>query len=102
MMEFPPFRLDTVNQCLWRRREAGPDERVLLTPKAFAVLHRLLKHAGRLDAKSPRQAGRGLPAVTESPVTERELINPAGGGGNGGSSGCVGSNLGEVSLFKRE
>ena len=48
MMEFPPFRLDTVNQCLWRRREAGPDERVLLTPKAFAVLHHLLKRAGRL------------------------------------------------------
>jgi len=48
MMEFSPFRLDTVNQCLWRRCEAGPDERVLLTPKAFAVLHHLLKHAGRL------------------------------------------------------
>jgi len=48
MMEFPPFRLDTVNQCLWRRREASADERVLLTPKAFAVLNHLLKHAGRL------------------------------------------------------
>jgi DNA-binding response OmpR family regulator len=46
--EFPPFRLDTINQCLWRRGEAGEEERVLLTPKAFAVLSYLVEHAGRL------------------------------------------------------
>jgi len=46
--EFPPFRLDPVNQCLWRRGDAGADERVLLTPKAFAVLGYLVEHAGRL------------------------------------------------------
>jgi DNA-binding winged helix-turn-helix (wHTH) protein len=46
--EFPPFRLDPVNQCLWRRGDAGEDERVLLTPKAFAVLSYLIEHAGRL------------------------------------------------------
>jgi DNA-binding response OmpR family regulator len=45
---FPPFRLDTINQCLWRRGEAGQDERILLTPKAFAVLRYLVEHAGRL------------------------------------------------------
>jgi len=45
---FPPFRLDTVNQCLWRRGGTGSDERVLLTPKAFAVLRYLVEHAGRL------------------------------------------------------
>ena len=48
MKEFPPFRLDTVNQCLWRRRTKGADERILLTPKAFAVLHHLVEQAGRL------------------------------------------------------
>src|SRR5271157_355187 len=48
MKEFPPFRLDTVNQCLWRRVDAGGDERILLTPKAFAVLRYLVEHAGRL------------------------------------------------------
>ena len=48
MKEFPPFRLDTVNQCLWRRGDAPDDERVLLTPKAFAVLRHLVEHAGRL------------------------------------------------------
>jgi DNA-binding winged helix-turn-helix (wHTH) protein/tetratricopeptide (TPR) repeat protein len=48
MKEFPPFRLDTANQCLWRRGEAGDDERILVTPKAFAVLRYLVEHAGRL------------------------------------------------------
>ena len=47
MKEFAPFRLDTVNQCLWRRGDAD-DQRILLTPKAFAVLRYLVEHAGRL------------------------------------------------------
>jgi DNA-binding winged helix-turn-helix (wHTH) protein len=48
MKVFLPFRLDTVNWCLWRRGDPGPEERVLLTPKAFAVLVHLVEHAGRL------------------------------------------------------
>jgi len=48
MKAFAPFRLDTDNQCLWRRRDKGEDERILLTPKAFAVLRYLVEHAGRL------------------------------------------------------
>ncbi len=48
MKEFPPFRLDPGNQCLWRRTEAGDDERIRLTPKAFAVLQYLVEQAGRL------------------------------------------------------
>lgn len=48
MKEFPPFRLDLLNQCLWRSTGAADDERILLTPKAFAVLHYLVEHAGRL------------------------------------------------------
>ncbi|HSF29459.1 MAG TPA: winged helix-turn-helix domain-containing protein [Candidatus Tectomicrobia bacterium] len=48
MKEFPPFRLDPGNQCLWRRTEAGDDERIRLTPKAFAVLYYLVEHAGQL------------------------------------------------------
>ena len=47
MREFPPFLLDTVNQCLWRGN--GPAEkRMLLAPKAFAVLRYLVEHPGRL------------------------------------------------------
>src|SRR6476660_2147486 len=45
---FSPFRLDTVNECLWRSSEAGADERILLPPKGFEVLRYLVEHAGRL------------------------------------------------------
>jgi len=54
--KFHLFRLDIVNQCLWRRTETGQDERIRLTPKAFAVLRYLADHAGRL-------------------VTQEELLN---------------------------
>src|SRR6202021_3697646 len=48
MKAFARFRLDPVNQCLWRRAEAEHEERVLLAPKAFSVLTYLVDHAGRL------------------------------------------------------
>ena len=48
MKEFPPFRLDTVNQCLWRGAEFANDERIVLTPKAFDILRYLVENAGRL------------------------------------------------------
>ena len=47
MREFPPFRLDTVNQCFWRG-EGVAEERILLAPRAFAVLRYLVEHPGRL------------------------------------------------------
>src|SRR5215471_12176162 len=43
MKVFPPFRLDAADQSLWR-----DDQRVPLTPKAFAVLQYLVERAGRL------------------------------------------------------
>ncbi len=49
MREFPPFRLDTVNQCLWHG-DGLAEERILLAPKAFAVLRYLVEHPGRLVA----------------------------------------------------
>jgi DNA-binding winged helix-turn-helix (wHTH) protein len=48
MKEFPPFRLDTMNQCLWRRKDSGDDQRVSLTPRAFDLLRYLVEHSGRL------------------------------------------------------
>src|ERR1700736_3804325 len=48
MKEFRPFRLDTVNQCLWRRSDTGEDERLLLKPTPHAILRYLVDHAGRL------------------------------------------------------
>ena len=44
--EFPPFRLDAVNQCLWR----GTDQ-ISLSPKAFSVLLYLADRSGRLVTK---------------------------------------------------
>src|SRR5882724_3711071 len=49
MREFPPFRLDTVNQCLWRG-DGAAEERILLAPRAFDVLRYLVEHPGRLVA----------------------------------------------------
>ena len=43
MKVFEPFRLDTVNHCVWRA-----EERLPLTPKAFDVLRYLVEHADRL------------------------------------------------------
>jgi len=44
LCSFLRFRIDPANQCLWRRGDSAEDERVLLTPKAYAVLDYLLKH----------------------------------------------------------
>src|ERR1700736_6336470 len=43
MKAFGAFRLDIVDQCLWRG-----ETRLALTPKVFAVLCHLVEHAGRL------------------------------------------------------
>src|SRR5450432_1454429 len=43
MKAFGSFRLDTLEQCLWRE-----DVRIALTPKVFAVLRHLVDHPGRL------------------------------------------------------
>ncbi|HEX4168301.1 MAG TPA: AAA family ATPase [Bryobacteraceae bacterium] len=48
MKEFLPFRLDTENRWLWRRGETADEERILLTPTAFAVLQYLVNRAGQL------------------------------------------------------
>jgi DNA-binding winged helix-turn-helix (wHTH) protein len=43
MKSFQPFRLDEVNQCLWRG-----NTRISLMPKPFAVLRYLVDNTGRL------------------------------------------------------
>jgi len=48
MKEFSSFRLDEVNQCLWKRIPEGADERIPLAPKTFALLQYLVEKAGRL------------------------------------------------------
>ncbi len=51
MTEFHPFFLDTVNQCLWRDRDSGDEERIVLPPKAYGVLHYLIQRAGFLATR---------------------------------------------------
>jgi DNA-binding winged helix-turn-helix (wHTH) protein/tetratricopeptide (TPR) repeat protein len=43
LKSFPPFRLDEINQCLWKGHE-----RISLSPKPFSVLQYLVAHPGRL------------------------------------------------------
>lgn len=44
--QFGDFRLDPVNQCLWRGTA-----QISLSPKAFAVLHYMVERPGRLVTK---------------------------------------------------
>jgi len=43
MWQFPPFRLDVANQCLYRG-----DVRMSLMPKPFSILQYLVERAGQL------------------------------------------------------
>ena len=45
---FPPFRLDKVNQTLWRQTADSAEQPVFLNPKAFALLRYLIENSGRL------------------------------------------------------
>ena len=47
---FPPFRLDVVNEQLWRENAKGATA-VRLRPKTFAVLRYLLEHKQQLVTK---------------------------------------------------
>ena len=48
MKVFPPFRLDQVNQCLWRSTEDGAEEGITLKPKTYSILAYFLDRPGRL------------------------------------------------------
>jgi predicted ATPase len=69
MTEFPPFRLDKTNQCLWRCDDTGAERRVQLKPKAFEVLRYLIEHAGRLVAQ-----GEILQAVWPDVSVQPEVL----------------------------
>ena len=48
MKDFPPFRLDPINQCLSRLDTAGNEQRIELKPKTFDVLRYLVDNPARL------------------------------------------------------
>lgn len=74
MKEFAPFRLDSSNQCLWRSSEAADEERVLLPPKAFAVLHYLVEHAGRLVTQEQLLDAVWADSVVEPQAVKRNIL----------------------------
>jgi DNA-binding winged helix-turn-helix (wHTH) protein/tetratricopeptide (TPR) repeat protein len=74
MKRFPPFRLDTVNQCLWRLADTGREERVLLAPKAFAVLTYLVEHAGRLVSHDELLEAVWPDLVVESQAVKKHVL----------------------------
>jgi len=74
MTEFPPFRLDSLNQCLWRTGDAGREERILLTPKAFAVLLYLVEHAGQLVTHEDLLEAVWAGSVVEPQAVKRNIL----------------------------
>jgi DNA-binding winged helix-turn-helix (wHTH) protein len=74
MTVFVPFRLDTLNQCLWRRRDTGPEERILLAPKTFAVLAYLVEHAGRLVMHDELLEAVWSDSVVEPQAVKRHVL----------------------------
>jgi DNA-binding winged helix-turn-helix (wHTH) protein/predicted ATPase len=64
-LHFGDYRLDCANACLWRGAQP-----LHLTPKAFAVLHTLVQHAGQLVTKDALlHAAWPETAVSEAALT---------------------------------
>ena len=74
MKEFLSFRLDTVNKCLWRSCDTGVDERILLTPKVFAILSYLVEHAGRLVTHDELLEAVWPETVVEAQAVKRYVL----------------------------
>jgi hypothetical protein len=74
MKVFPPFRLDTANQCLWRRADTGQEARILLTPKAFAVLAYLVEHSGCLVTPDELLEGVWSGRVIEPQAVRKHIL----------------------------
>src|SRR5580692_6510037 len=74
MKVFVPFRLDTLNQCLWRRRDAGPEERILLSPKTFFVLAYLVENAGRVVTHDELLETVWSDSVVEPQAVKRHVL----------------------------
>jgi DNA-binding winged helix-turn-helix (wHTH) protein len=74
MKVFGPYRLDAANQCLWRRGDPGPEERILLTPKAFAVLAYLVEYAERLVTHEELLEAVWPGCVVEPQAVKRHIL----------------------------
>jgi len=69
MKIFPPFRLDPLNQCLWRN-----EERILLAPKVFAILQYLVENAGRLVSQEEIMDGLWKDTFVQPEVLRKYIL----------------------------
>jgi predicted ATPase/DNA-binding winged helix-turn-helix (wHTH) protein len=74
MKVFAPFRFDPTNQCLWRRADSGEEARVLLAPKAFALLSHLVEHAGQLVTHEELLDAVWPGSVVEPQAVKRHIL----------------------------
>jgi DNA-binding winged helix-turn-helix (wHTH) protein/tetratricopeptide (TPR) repeat protein len=75
MKEFPPFRLDAVNQWLWRRGDTENEERILLAPTAFAVLQYLVDRAGQLVTQDELLHAIWRDTYVQSQAVKRHILD---------------------------
>src|SRR5882724_1478795 len=75
MKEFPPFRLDALNQCLWRIGEMQSQERIVVTPKAFAVLEYLVERAGQLVTHGELLEGVWPDRMVEPQAVKKRILD---------------------------
>jgi DNA-binding winged helix-turn-helix (wHTH) protein len=90
MQDFPPFRLDTINQCLWRLQETAQDELLeavwpethvqpeVLKSRIFEVRSALgdRPKTPRFIETLPRRGYRFIAVVHESPAAASVLPAP--------------------------
>ena len=75
MIDFPPFRLDTVNQCLWRRDGSDGESRIEMAPKTFDVLRFLVERAGRLVTQDELLDAIWPRAYVQPEVLKSQMLN---------------------------
>jgi DNA-binding winged helix-turn-helix (wHTH) protein len=73
--KFPPFILDTVDQCLWWQEGSKSQERLSLPPKAFAVLQFLLERPGRLVSQNDIIETVWAHAVVQPEVLKSQILD---------------------------
>ena len=73
MKEFHPFRLDVADQSLWR-----DDQRIHLTPKAFAILSYLVARAGRLVTQNELLEAHWPDTFVQPEVLKSQILDIRG------------------------
>lgn len=75
LKEIPPFRPDLVNECVWRSGVGGKNERILMKPKPFPILRRLVGHAGGLVTQDELVDAVWPDAYVQPEVLKRHIFD---------------------------